>query len=332
MSVRARGLALVVLAGGVALFAWTIKSAGRHAVAEGVGRLGSGFAVVLALGGLRHLARTVAWRRCLDDPRRLPLRTAFAAWLAGNALGTVTPFGLLISEPSKIVLLPEASGDSDAIAALGIENLFYGGTVVLMLAAGTAAFLSAYDPSSDARLAVLIMLAVAGGTFAAAVWVVFGARPGVSAPIARIGARYFAGPGFEARRRQIASIEARVFAVRQWPPSRVLAVLALEAAFHGAAIAEVWFVVAAITGTRPGLLTTFVLEYVNRTITIVFQFVPMWIGVDEAASASAANVLMLAPATGVSLALIRKARVLCWTAVGLALGARRMMRSRTLSD
>ena len=51
--------------------------------------------------------------------------------------------------------------------------------------------------------------------------------------------------------------------------------------------------------------------------------VPMWIGVDEAGTSMATSVLHLGAAPGVSLALVRKARIAAWTIVGLVLFAGR---------
>ena len=62
---------------------------------------------------------------------------------------------------------------------------------------------------------------------------------------------------------------------------------------------------------------------------MVFQFVPLWVGVDEAGTGLLVAVLRLAPATGVSLALVRKARILVWTGTGLALAFARGMRARS---
>ena len=62
----------------------------------------------------------------------------------------------------------------------------------------------------------------------------------------------------------------------------VLPLLALELCYHMVAVLETWHAIDLITGARPRLLTAFVLEYVNRSITVAFQFVPMWLGVDEA--------------------------------------------------
>ena len=55
----------------------------------------------------------------------------------------------------------------------------------------------------------------------------------------------------------------------------------------------------------------------------------MWLGVDEAGTSLATNVLGLGPAAGVSLALARKARVAVWTVIGIALLLHRGLSVRT---
>jgi hypothetical protein len=93
----------------------------------------------------------------------------------------------------------------------------------------------------------------------------------------------------------------------------------LELSYHVAGVAEIWFAVGLITRVRPSILTAFMLEAVNRTITSVFQFVPMWLGVDEAGTAAVTSAVSLGSAAGVSLALVRKTRVVVWTLIGLLL-------------
>src|SRR5690242_7989392 len=127
--------------GGALLFAWSIRAAGPGAVVDGVRRLGIGFIVVVLLGGVRQCLRTVAWRLCLESPDRLSLRLAFLAFVAGDSLGNVTPFGLLISEPLKIVLTRQYVSPRSSAVALTVENLLYSATVVVLLLSGTAALL-----------------------------------------------------------------------------------------------------------------------------------------------------------------------------------------------
>jgi hypothetical protein len=60
-----------------------------------------------------------------------------------------------------------------------------------------------------------------------------------------------------------------------------------------------------------------VLETVSRAVTIMFKMLPMRLGVDEAGAAVFADRLGLGSATGITLALVRRMRLLCWSAVGI---------------
>ena len=286
-----RALAVVGAIAGAALFVWTLRTAGVSAVVDAVERLGAGFVVIVALGGLRHVARGTAWRLCFDEPRALPLGWSVAAYVSGDAVGNVTPFGIFASEPSKIVLLRNRLDSAAAIPALALENLFYGATVVVMLVAGTVALLAAFDVT--ARIRTIGFLLIGGVAIAiGAALLAANMRPQWVAPLTTFVARH---------------------------RGRLWAIVALEIAYHALAVLEIWIAVMLITGTPPPLLVAFVLEYVNRTITIAFQFVPMWLGVDEAGTGLMTTALGLTGATGVALALARKARIAVWTAAGLLL-------------
>jgi hypothetical protein len=201
---------------------------------------------------------------------------------------------------------------SGSISALTIENLFYSASVVLMLAAGSALFLLSFPVPAPIRLASLATVAASIVAVAVAGWIVMTRRPIASRLIERLAGRR-SRPTLQLR-----EIENRIFRFAGRRPARVFPIAVLEASYHAAAVAEIWVVLTIVTGSPPALVTAFVLEYVNRTITIVFQFIPMWLGVDEAGTGLVASILGVGAAAGVGLALIRKARTLVWTAVGLA--------------
>jgi hypothetical protein len=304
---------------GAFLFVWSIRAAGASVVLDDVSRLGAGFIVVLLLGGVRQFIRTVAWRCCLESPDRLPLGSAFLAFVAGDGLGNVTPFGLLISEPSKIVLIRRYVPPSASVAALTVENLLYSATVVVLLLSGTAAMLLSFSVTTPLRFASLSVLAGTVALTIGGLWVLRSRRPLVSS-LGRAAVRHNIARGYlEPRVSQVEEVERRVFDFASRYPDKVMFVLGLEIVFHAAAVAEIWLVLSMIAGTPASILTAFVLEYINRSITTVFQFVPLWIGVDEAGTGLVATALYLGSATGVSLALARKGRNLVWTAVGMGL-------------
>jgi len=105
---------------------------------------------------------------------------------------------------------------------------------------------------------------------------------------------------------------------RQYP-KRFLPICLLEATYHLLGITEVWFILNKISPIPPTLISAFLLESVSRLITIVFKLVPFLIGVDEAGARFVGETLGLVAGVGVSMAIIRKGRILFWTAVGLLL-------------
>ena len=102
--------------------------------------------------------------------------------------------------------------------------------------------------------------------------------------------------------------------------SRFLPILLLEACFHLAGMLEIYVTLYFISPQQPPtLLTAFILESVNRVITVAFKFIPLRMGVDEAGTGLVSKVLQFTEAAGVTLAIIRKARDLFWACVGVAL-------------
>ena len=65
------------------------------------------------------------------------------------------------------------------------------------------------------------------------------------------------------------------------------------------------------------LADAFLLESAGRFVTVAFKFVPYRLGIDEAGSGAVATVLGLSPAIGVTLALVRRLRIIVLNAVGL---------------
>jgi hypothetical protein len=94
----------------------------------------------------------------------------------------------------------------------------------------------------------------------------------------------------------------------------------LEACFHVAGVIEIYVTLYFISPQQPPtLFTAFILESVNRVITMAFKFVPLRMGVDEAGTGRVSKILQFTQAAGVTLAIIRKARDVFWACVGVLL-------------
>ncbi len=299
--------------GGIALFAYAVRSVGLPIIVDGVRRVGSGIWLILALAGVRFAIRAQAWRLCMPPEARLPFGPSLRAFLAGDAVGSVTPLGLVASEPTKLLLVSGRTTTAQALASLAVDNLIYAASAVAMLVLGVGVALVTVPLSTAWREGAVVALCLAaGGAF--------------------VAQRLLRGTWSEERgarppwRARLAQMRQVVMGSAAGHPERLWAALALGLTFHAVAVFEIYIVLGWLLGdARPTWSQSIVFEALNRAITIAFKFVPFRMGVDEAFSGALAPVLALASAQGVTLAVIRKVRNLFWAGVGLALiGAHRV--------
>jgi hypothetical protein len=283
------------LALGVALLLLTLRFVSAADVISSMRRMGTGFLLVLAVSGARFLIRAAAWRWCLPEPAELPIGRAFGAVLAGDALGNITPLGPLASEPAKIWILERRLTSSAAMQALVIENVLYTCSVIGLLLLGGGGFLVALHRT------VWIWPALALGAVALLAAAAVLAR-GLPEPFAV----------------KVQGAMAAPRALLRDHPARLALVCSCELLFHVLAIAETFVTLRWLAAGDGTLLQAFLLETVNRFTTVVFKFVPLRLGVDEAGSGLLGAALALGGATGVAMALVRKARTATWVVVGLA--------------
>jgi hypothetical protein len=328
-SKRFTPLGIVFALGGVVLFVYFVRKAGVAQILEGIRRLGAGFILIIAISAVRHLVRSIAWSLCVEAPNRLRVLDALRARLMGDAIGTILPFAsLVISEPAKPALIRDRVPLMAGFSAIVIENIFYSLSVVVFVFAGMLALLLNFSLPRGLRLGGLITLAV--------ITVIVG----LGVLLIRRQLRFVSGAAGVLHRRGLnekwiakaRTLEDRVYGFYQRNGSRFLPILFLEACFHLAGVAEVYVTLSFISPQQPPtMFTAFILESVNRVITMAFKFIPLRMGVDEAGTGKVSKVLQFTEAVGVTLAIVRKARDVFWAAVGLALLFHRGLSLRTVA-
>jgi hypothetical protein len=305
---------------GSILFAYALQRAGTADILDGIRRVGWGLLAVLALGGVRFVLRAACWRLCVPDvggrskdrplrheERPLPFLRAWSAFLAGDAVGNVTPLGLLASEPTKIFLTRHHLATRESISSLALENLVYAASVVAMIGIGVGVLLTEIDvPPPWQAIGVGVLVAL-----------------GVAAVVVN---RLLRGTWDDARgarprwREKLAGVRIAIVGFSAEYRSRLWQVFALELGFHALAVLEIYITLQWLVGVSSVTVPqAIVFETLNRVVTVAFKFVPFRIGVDEALSGALAPVLAVDPAAGVTLAVVRKIRNLFWSGVGLAI-------------
>lgn len=313
---RRLAINLTFAAIGAALLVVTVQRVGWGEVQQSLTEIGGWYFVVVLLGGARFATRSRAWQVCAG-PSALNFGRAFSATLAGDALGNVTPLGLLASEPAKVFFVNDRLSTVTAVSSVAAENAFYVASVLAMLGAGALVFLQIADVPAGLRVAGQAVVAAVMLAAAIGVWAMR-RQPAILSRLARLVAAW-TGRGRTASDR-LREIEVHFYAVLTWPWTRIVHVIAWEAAFHATAVFEVFLILQVLPVARHAtLMEAFVLETTGRLIVVAFKFVPYRLGVDEAGSAMIARALALDPAVGVALALVRRLRILFWNAAGLVL-------------
>ena len=293
--------------GGLALFAYAVRRAGAGEILDAVRGVGWGLVPILGLGGVRFLIRAEAWRLCTPVDARVRWQDSFKAMLAGDAIGNVTPLGLLASEPTKVFLLRHHLAARESVSSLALDNLVYTASVLTMIASGVVVVLMTVPMPfewQEIGVAMLVGLGVVALAFVLALRGWWHAGRGQRPPW----------------RERLAEVRRSVLAFSAGHPSRLWRVFTLDVLFHVVAIVEAFLTLNWIAGHSGATFRqAVVFESLNRAITVAFKFVPFRVGVDEASSGAVAPLLGVDLTGGVALAIVRKVRNLFWAGIGLAL-------------
>lgn len=313
---------------GLLLFFWALRQTGLTLISEGIGRLGPGFLVILLLAGARFWVRAVAWSLATEPPEKLRTSEAFRALVAGDTLGNLTPLGLVLSETTKAAYVRPGLSLMAAVAGIAIENLIYTLTVALVIASGTIALLLEFNPTGTLRTIAVVALSLVATGFVA-VTVLLTSRIRAATRIASwLRSRGWLPDRLGREVATLATLEDQVCGFAARYPRRLYAIFGLDLAFHAVGVLEVWLTLAwLLPAATPTLVNTFILESVNRTIMVVFKFVPLRLGVDEVGTELLTRLLGLPLGIGVIMAVIRKARMIVWSAAGVAFLLRRGLRA-----
>ncbi|MBK9153934.1 MAG: flippase-like domain-containing protein [Chloracidobacterium sp.] len=325
---RLKAIGGVLTIFGVSLFVFFVWSVGLNEVLSNIQKFGLlGFAVILIIYLCRIFLRGLAWKLSVYEPYRLGLRDTVPAVMIGEAMSAMIPLGILISGTSKAVAVRKKVPLVIGLSSVATENLFYSFTTSLFLTLGALTFVRNFplDPgwtmTIDILIGVLLLLLIAGIVMVIKQWHF------ASEICELLYQRGFARGLLERGRADVRLFENFIYGFYRRHPKRFLPISLCEAGFHALGVVEVWFILGRLM-ENASPLNAFLLESVSRLITIIFKLIPFLIGVDEAGAEFVAETVAVGAGIGVTLAIIRKGRILFWTAVGLALILKRGLSPR----
>jgi putative ABC transport system permease protein len=304
---------------GAGLLVYVIRKVGVQAIFVALARVGFGFFFIVAINGLRHVLRTIAMSISVPpEHRRFTFFQAFAARLGGESMSFLTFAGPLLGEATKVALLRKRVPLVHGVPALVVDNLLYNLSVVLVIFGGACLMLFTYPVPPVAREVLLVIATVAFlGLIAAAL----ASRRRVTLltkiidGLARLGFR----PRFlRTRRHHIYRIELTVYGFYKRRTAAFFSMIGLDLAAHVASVLEVYLTLKML-GVSADVSAAYIIESLTKVINFAFAFVPGTIGVYETGNGIILRTLGFTTAIGVALAIVRKAAIVFWTAIGVSI-------------
>jgi len=302
---------------GVALLVSLIGGTGPSRVVEQVKTVGWGLGLVIALGGIVHITKTLAWRLTfLCDIRDVSFARMFGLRLVSEAIGSLGLPGQVLGETARVYLLGSTLPVANSISSVTLDRGLYIVTSALVSVTGIFAALFLLSLSGTWRLyaclfaSLLAALLVVTATALRRRWPVF------SGAAQAIGSLPWFKNWLDGKQSVIDSAERNLFSFYHETPKAFWASLILNLACHGLAILEVYLLLH-FMGARTGILGALVLEAFTKLLNVVGALNPGNFGTFEGGNMIFARLIGITGAAGLTLGLCRRARSLFWKAIGL---------------
>jgi hypothetical protein len=306
-------VSLVLLAAGLAILTWTVRRLDLTPddIRTGFSKVGAWFGVILLLSLARFVLRARAWVVLTGLP--LPLGPTVAATISGDALGNVTPLGLVASEPSKALYLRQYAEPSHTLAALVAENFFYSVSVAIYVIVAAAAMFVFFDLPPAVRVSGQLSLGAMAVVLAGAAWLGWRKPTVASSVLSRLPGRRL--PALAAR---VQRFEQQAYGATASAGRPMGTVAGCEIGFHLLSLVECWLTFWLLAG-ETSFVPALVFDGFNRVVNVVFKHLPLRVGVEEGGTSLLAAAIGLSGQDGFMLGIVRKVRMIVWAAVGLAL-------------
>lgn len=302
---------------GIGLFSYFVYSVGVHEIYEGVLRVGvTGVVVVLSIHFVKILVRAYAWKLCVHAPYSLSMRDTLPAVVIGEAMSSTIPLGILASGTAKAIAVRNRIPLVAGLSSVATENLFYSLATSIFLIIGGLVLLNGFAIAQNIALAINLLISVVLTLIVLGFLMVIRQWHFASFICNWIYEKGFLTSIMENGRHHVRRFEDLIYGFYRHYPKRFLPICLLESGYFLIGITEVWFILSRLTDSFPNVISAFLLESVSRLITVIFKLIPFVIGVDEAGARIIADTVAIAAGTAVTLAIIRKGRIIFWTAIG----------------
>ncbi len=302
---------------GVGLLAYIINKIGIAKLIHDASKLGRGIVLVIALGGVGHLAKAWAWRFALaDEQDRVPFLQFFKLRLASEAVGHLGLLGHALGEGLRVSALSSEVPIASRVSSVAMDRGLFIATGAMVAMVGIlAAPLTLHLPRAwmsyvaiFATGALVLLLGLASAVQRQ--W------PVLSRSVLLAKKLRFCRAWLEKREHLVASIESNLFNFHRDAPRAFWACLGLNLLTHIAALSEV-FVVLRLMGFNIAIFGALIFEAFTKLVNVVGLFNPGNVGTYEGGNILIAKMFGFGADTGLVIAVARRTRAIFWTSIGV---------------
>jgi putative ABC transport system permease protein len=304
---------------GAGLLVLLVRAVGVEPIFDALKQIGGGFFILLAIAAFRHCVRTLTmYLAVAPEHRRFTFWEAFTTRLAGETISFFTFTGPVLGEATKAALLRKRVPLASGVQALAVDNLLYNLSVAVFISSGALVMLATYNLPAGARFPLIVI--AAGMTLVIVVVsaaVVSDMMP-VTGAVDFFIRRDIKAGWFASKRKHFHEVEANVYDFYKHRPRAFYTMFACDFVAHATTVAEVYAVLVML-GLEPSARVAYIIDSLTKVVNLVFGFVPATIGVYEGGTGFILHTLGYAVATGVTIGIVRKASLIVWALVGLAM-------------
>ena len=304
---------------GLGLLAFVVYKIGFHTLFDAFAKIGWGFLAIVALNGARHFIRALCIYLAIPSQHRaFKYRYAVAARFAGEAVSFLTFTGPLLGEATKAALLRKRVPLAHGVTAVVVDNILYDISVALLILGGVGVMFYVYG-GGDSRAMRDVLYVVAMIAFLAVAAIVWAARSQVkpvSWTLKKLAAKKWLPRFIASKQKNVYEVEDNIHQLYTHRRTTFFTMFGLIVLSHVLSVAEVYLALYLLEVTAYAS-TAYIIESLTKVINFAFGFVPGTVGVYEGGNGIILHSLGYETAVGVTLALVRRGAILCWTFVGL---------------
>jgi hypothetical protein len=302
---------------GITLLFFLIRRTGPSTVVDQLKTVGWGLGLIIALGGMAHLTKTLAWRLTfLCNLRNVSFARTFGLRLVSETIGSFGLPGQILGETTRVYLLGSALPVANSISSVTLDRGLYIVTSALVSVTGIIAALFLLSLSGTWRLYAFLFANALAVLLLVTAMAIRRRWPVLSVAANSIGRLPWFKNWLEGKQSVIASAESNLLSFHHNAPKAFWASLILNVVCHAMAILEVYLLLY-FMGARTGLLGALVLEAFTKLINVVGALNPGNLGTYEGGNLVLTRLLGIAGPAGLTLGLCRRVRSLFWKAIGL---------------